>query len=83
MAFTFRLREAVVRVKKDGRLVPTAIIPVDVFGLRADYGGRAEIAAEFGLFIKKKGLMRCVDIGEEEELEKWMMAGRKACHSYK
>jgi len=46
-----RLREAIAQIKRDGKLKPKAIIPVDLFGLPADYAAIEAIAVEEGLFI--------------------------------
>lgn len=46
-----QLREAVAEVKRDGRLMPKAIIPVDLFGLPADYAEIEAIAEEENLFV--------------------------------
>ena len=45
------LRQAVVRVREEGRLNPRGIIPVDLFGLPADYRAIMSLAEEFGLFV--------------------------------
>jgi dTDP-4-amino-4,6-dideoxygalactose transaminase len=45
------LRRAVERVKKEGRLRPRGIIPVDLFGLPAEYDEINAIAAREGLFV--------------------------------
>jgi len=45
------LREAVAMVRAAGELKPKAVIPVDLFGLAAEYGPIIEIAAEEGLFV--------------------------------
>ncbi len=45
------LKEAVTAVKKQGKLSPKAVIPVDLFGLPADYDGIMEIAKEHGLRV--------------------------------
>jgi len=44
-----KLREAILKVKKEGRLKPKAIITVDLFGLCSDYDAILPIAEEFGL----------------------------------
>lgn len=49
------LREAIVRVKEEGRLQPKAIITVDLFGLAADYPAIRAIADEFDLLILEDG----------------------------
>lgn len=45
------LERAIAMVKSEGRLTPKAIIPVDLFGLAADYTAIAKIAARENLFI--------------------------------
>lgn len=46
-----KLAEAVDNVKKDGKLTPRAVIPVDLFGLPADYDAITRIARDNGLFV--------------------------------
>ncbi|MGK7346763.1 MAG: DegT/DnrJ/EryC1/StrS family aminotransferase [Candidatus Nitrospinota bacterium M3_3B_026] len=46
-----KLAEAVDRVKREGKLAPRAVIPVDLFGLPADYDAIAQVARETGLFV--------------------------------
>ncbi|TAM99624.1 MAG: DegT/DnrJ/EryC1/StrS aminotransferase family protein [Rhizobiaceae bacterium] len=46
-----QLETAIAEVKKEGRLKTKAIIPVDLFGLAADYAAIAEIAAREGLVV--------------------------------
>ena len=45
------LEAAIEMVKREGRLTPKAIIPVDLFGLAANYDAIDEIAAREGLLI--------------------------------
>jgi dTDP-4-amino-4,6-dideoxygalactose transaminase len=45
------LEAAIAMVKKEGRLTPRAIIPVDLFGLGADYAAIAEIAERENLLV--------------------------------
>jgi len=45
------LEAAIAMIKAEGRLKPRAIIPVDLFGLAADYDAIAEIAAREGLMV--------------------------------
>lgn len=45
------LEEAIIAVKKDGRLVPKAVIAVDLFGQPADYDEIGAIAKKYGLFL--------------------------------
>ena len=46
-----RLREAVDQVKREGKLRPAAVIPVDLFGLPADYDPIMDVAEENGLKV--------------------------------
>ncbi len=46
-----RLDEAVRQVVSAGRLTPRGIMPVNLFGLPADYDAISAIAAEHGLFV--------------------------------
>lgn len=46
-----KLEESILKVKKEGRLRPRAIIPVDLFGQCADYGAIGEIAEKYGLTV--------------------------------
>jgi dTDP-4-amino-4,6-dideoxygalactose transaminase len=43
------LEAAIARVKKDGKLTPRAVMPVDLFGQPADYGRLGSIAVREGL----------------------------------
>lgn len=45
------LEKAVQEVKGQGKLVPKAVIPVDLFGQGADYNKIGQIAREYGLFV--------------------------------
>lgn len=45
------LEEAVARVEREGRLRPAAVIPVDLFGLPADYPRIEAIAAKHGMRV--------------------------------
>jgi dTDP-4-amino-4,6-dideoxygalactose transaminase len=45
------LEAAIAMVKKEGRLTPRAIIPVDLFGLGADYAAISEIAERENLLV--------------------------------
>ncbi|WP_163269109.1 DegT/DnrJ/EryC1/StrS family aminotransferase [Chelativorans alearense] len=45
------LEAAIAHVREEGRLTPKAIIPVDLFGLAAEYNGIARIAEREGLRI--------------------------------
>ncbi|EJF81131.1 DegT/DnrJ/EryC1/StrS family aminotransferase [Bartonella doshiae] len=46
-----KLCEAIKMIKKEGRLKAKAIIPVDLFGLPADYAQIARVAREENLFV--------------------------------
>ena len=45
------LEEAVRRVLKEGKLTPKAVIPVDLFGLPADFNRILPIAEKYGLLV--------------------------------
>ena len=45
------LEEAIAMVRAEGRLTPRAIIPVDLFGLAADYAAITSIAQREGLLV--------------------------------
>ena len=49
------LEEAIKRVLEEGKLTPKAIIPVDLFGLPADYTAIRPIAEKYGLKILEDG----------------------------
>lgn len=49
------LEEAIERVLAEGKLTPKVIIPVDLFGLPADYGKIEPIAQKYGLKILEDG----------------------------
>lgn len=49
------LEEAVARVIADGKLTPKAIIPVDLFGLPADYTEINRIASKYHLLVLEDG----------------------------
>lgn len=49
------LEEAIAAVKAEGKLRPRAMIPVDLFGLPADYGRLLPIARAHGLFVLEDG----------------------------
>lgn len=50
-----KLEEAILKVKKEGKLIPKMIIPVDLFGLCADYANITKLANEHGLYIMEDG----------------------------
>ncbi len=45
------LKETVEKTKREGKLTPWAVIPVDMFGLPADYEAIQNVADEYGLFV--------------------------------
>jgi dTDP-4-amino-4,6-dideoxygalactose transaminase len=46
-----QLDAAIAQIRKEGRLTPKAVIPVDLFGLAVDYSSIAAIAAREGLYV--------------------------------
>ncbi|NLV21869.1 MAG: DegT/DnrJ/EryC1/StrS family aminotransferase [Syntrophomonadaceae bacterium] len=64
-----KLEAAIIKTIKEGRLKPRAIIPVDLFGLPADYPEIEKIAAKYGLLILEDGAQ---GFGG-------MMNGKRAC----
>ncbi len=50
-----KLEEAIVKVKAEGKLNPKAIIPVDLFGLPADYDSIEAIAKKHNLLVLEDG----------------------------
>ena len=46
-----KLNQAIVEVKEEGLLTPKGVIPVDLFGLAADYEAINKIAEHHGLFV--------------------------------
>ncbi len=52
---TLKLEKAVLKVLEEGKLVPRAIIPVDLFGLPADHYEIARIAQKYDLLILEDG----------------------------
>ena len=52
---TNKLHEAIEKVKNEGKLTPKAIIPVDLFGLPADYNQIAKISKKFNLLVLEDG----------------------------
>lgn len=49
------LEDAIIQVKKEGKLKPRVIVAVDLFGQPADYLRIREIADKYGLFILEDG----------------------------
>lgn len=49
------LEAAIKKILKEGRLVPKAIVAVDLFGLTADYTEIQKIADEYGLLLLEDG----------------------------
>lgn len=64
-----KLEESIIRVKKEGKLNPRGIIPVDIFGQCADYDEINAIADKYGLFVLEDAAQ---SFGAEYK-------GRKAC----
>lgn len=64
-----KLEEAILKVKKDGRYTPKAVVAVDLFGLPADYDAIKPICEKYGLLLLEDGAQ-----GFGGELH-----GRKAC----
>lgn len=50
-----KLEEAVIRVKNEGKYTPKAVIPVDLFGLPANYDKIIPIAKKYNLYILEDG----------------------------
>lgn len=51
----YRLEEAIVRVKKEGKYVPKAVVTVDLFGLPADYPKILDVCKRQGLYLLEDG----------------------------
>ncbi len=49
------LENAIKEVSSEGRLTPKAVIPVDLFGLPADYDSIYPVADKYGLYIVEDG----------------------------
>ncbi|MDY0288972.1 MAG: DegT/DnrJ/EryC1/StrS family aminotransferase [Sphaerochaeta sp.] len=49
------LEKAILAVKKEGKLVPRVVIPVDLFGLCADYDAITGIAHKYGVKVLEDG----------------------------
>ena len=49
------LEQAILEVRREGKLVPRAIVAVDLFGQPADYEALEKIAAEYGLLLLEDG----------------------------
>lgn len=64
-----KLEEAIEKCKADGKLLPKAIIPVDLFGLAADYNEIERIAKKYNLLLLEDA---CQGFGAT-------MNGKKAC----
>ena len=64
-----KLEEAIQRVLAEGRLVPKAVVTVDLFGLPADYDAILPIAGKYGLKVLEDGAQ---GFGGE-------LRGRRAC----
>lgn len=52
---TIKLEESVIKTLEDGKLTPKAIIPVDLFGLPADYLEIERIAKKYNLLVLEDG----------------------------
>jgi len=63
------LEKAIIKVGKEGRLVPRAIVAVDLFGLPANFNAIRPIADKYGLLVLEDGAQ---GFGGE-------INGRKAC----
>lgn len=50
-----KLEEAIKAVQEEGKLTPRVVIPVDLFGLPADYTGITEVAERYGLMVLEDG----------------------------
>lgn len=66
---TVKLEGAIIKVINEGKLIPKVIIPVDLFGLPANYKEIEQIAVKYGLRILEDGAQ-----GFGGRIE-----GRKAC----
>jgi UDP-2-acetamido-2-deoxy-ribo-hexuluronate aminotransferase len=64
-----KLEEAVKKIKKENKLKPVAVIPVDIFGQPADYDEINAIASKHGLFVLEDAAQ---SFGSEYK-------GRRAC----
>ncbi|RKJ17893.1 DegT/DnrJ/EryC1/StrS family aminotransferase [bacterium D16-50] len=64
-----KLEEAIQRVLAEGKLVPKAVVTVDLFGLPADYDAILPIAGKYGLKVLEDGAQ---GFGGE-------LRGRRAC----
>ena len=49
------LEKAILKVKKEGQLVPKAVVAVDLFGLPADFKAIRQIADKYGIWILEDG----------------------------
>lgn len=49
------LERSIKRVKKEGKLIPRAVIAVDLFGLPAEYDSLRSICDKYGLFLLEDG----------------------------
>lgn len=48
---TNKLEQAVEKILQDGELIPKVVVPVDLFGLPADYAAIQEIAVKYNLLV--------------------------------
>lgn len=74
-----KLREAILKVKREGRLQPKAVIPVDLFGLAADYSAILPVAEEFGLPVVEDA---CQAFGAVQNGKRAPSFGRIGCTSF-
>lgn len=66
------LEEAILQVKREGKLIPRVIIAVDLFGQPADYPEIRRIAEKYRLFILEDGAQGFGGrIGERKACIKW------------
>lgn len=50
-----KLEEAIIRIKNEGKYTPKAVIPVDLFGLPANYDKIIPIARKYNIYIVEDG----------------------------
>ncbi len=75
-----KLELAIQKVEKEGKLVPKAIIPVDLFGLSADYASISEIAKKHHLRVIEDG---CQGFGASDDTGKKVPSfGDISCTSF-
>lgn len=74
-----KLREAIHKVKKEGKLKPKAIIPVDLFGLCADYKAIISVADEFEIPVIQDA---CQAFGAVQNGKRAPIFGAIGCTSF-